>query len=245
MGNHDIANAVLSDGDSLAYLAESGAIKVNAYAGALATVSVDGRVFGIGATPYGQDFPLDARPFFGKVDMIVWLTHHDLAFEDAYPGSMPLPEIKGCKLVVNGHMHLRKKTKKVGETFVFNPGNITRQFMDAIEHDPAAFVLTKAGKLDKVPIPHERAIFDLTGQLIHAISPGEAKSAAEKEEAAALGESEFVAMLTADSSLDMGKSDDGSIILEEIRDKFEREGSPEDVRDYILSIHSKALPKAA
>ncbi len=243
VGNHDIKNAVLTDGDSLSYLAEAGGLKLNAYAGALATLKVGGKTWGIGATPYGQDFPTDARHFFAGVDMIVWLTHHDLAFEDAYPGSVPPPEIKGCKLVVNGHMHLRKKTKKVGETVVFNPGNITRQFMDAIEHDPAAFVLTAEGKLEKVSIPHERAIFDLTGQLIHSISPGEAKAAKAKDADAALelADSAFVTMLTADSAMEMGQSDDGSIILEEIMDKLDREKSPADVRDYMLELHRRAL----
>lgn len=240
VGNHDIANAVLADGDSLVYLAEAGAVKLNAYAGALETIKVGDKLWGIGATPYGQEITADARPFFGKVDMIVWLTHHDLAFEDPYPGSMPLPEVKGAKLVVNGHMHLRKKTKKVGESIVFNPGNITRQFIDAIEHDPAAFVLTREGRLEKVEIPHERAIFDLTGQLIHAISPGEVKSAAQKE-AETVQESEFVSMLNTDAALEMGKSQDGSIILEEIRMKFEREDTPEDVRDYIEEMHRRAV----
>lgn len=245
VGNHDIKNAVLTDGDSLSYLAEAGAIRLNAYAGALATLKVGEKTWGIGATPYGQDFPEDARHFFPPMDMIVWLTHHDLAFEDAYPGSQPLPSIKGCKLVVNGHMHLRKKTKKVGETVVFNPGNITRQFMDAIEHDPAAFVLTSEGKLEKVAIPHERAIFDLTGQLIHAISPGEAKAAKQKEDAAEVADSAFITMLTADSAMEMGQSDDGSIIREEVMHKFDRENSPEDVREYILGLLDKTLSKAA
>lgn len=243
VGNHDIKSAILTDGDSLVYLAEAGALKLNVYAGALATLKVGDKTWGIGATPYGQDFPLDARHYFGPTDMIVWLTHHDLAFEDAYPGSVAPPEIKGCKLIVNGHMHLRKKTKKVGETVVFNPGNITRQYIDAIEHDPAAYVLTAEGKLEKVPIPHEKAIFDLTGQLIHSISPGEAKAAKEleQEQDGDLSDSAFVTMLTADSAMEMGQSDDGSIVKEEIIEKFERENSPEDVRDYVLELLNRAL----
>jgi len=247
VGNHDIKSAVLTDGDSLSYLVEAGALRLNAYAGALAILKVGEKTWGIGATPYGQDFPEDARHFFAPMDMIVWLTHHDLAFEDAYPGSQPLPSIKGCKLVVNGHMHLRKKTKKVGETVVFNPGNITRQFMDAIEHDPAAFVLTAEGKLEKVMIAHERAIFDLTGQLIHAISPGEVKAAKLKEDetAESAAESAFITMLTADSAMEMGQSDDGSIIREEVMHKLERERSPDDVRDYILGLLDKTVAKAA
>ena len=241
VGNHDIRNAVLTDGDSLQYLFEAGALRLTAHAGALAKLKVGEKTWGVGVTPYGQAFPADARNFFQKVDMIVWLTHHDLAFEDAYPGSQPPPEIKGCKLVVNGHMHLRKKTRKVGDTVVFNPGNITRQYIDAIEHDPAAYVLAADGRLEKIAIPHEKAIFDLTGQLIHAVSPGEAKTSKAPVEVACLQDSEFVTMLGADSSLELGRTDDGSIIREELEAKFERDNSPEDVRDYILEMHRRAL----
>jgi hypothetical protein len=244
VGNHDIQHAVLTDDDSLAYLAATGVIRLNAYAGALETIKVGGKLWGIGATPYGQEITGDARPFFPEADMIIWLTHHDLAFENPYPGSMPLPEVKGAKLVVNGHMHLRKKTKKVGECIVFNPGNITRQFPDAIEHDPAVYILTKEGKLDKLEIPHERAIFNLKN-FVRAISPGEAKSAAQQELETAEENSEFVRMLDAESVLEAEKSDDGTIVLREIRMKFERDETPKDVRNYIEEMHRRAVAAAA
>jgi len=236
VGNHDISNAVLSDGDSLAYLAESGALKVCVHSGAFETVMIGDKTVGIGATPYGQSFPVDARPHFAPVDQIIWLTHHDIAFENAYPGAMAPQAIAGCKLVVNGHMHLRKKVIKVGGTVWFNPGNITRQAIDAIEHDPAAFALTESGNLTKVPIPHEKAVFDLTGKLVAAISPGEVPKA---DRSAA--ESVFVDLLKADSSMEMERSDDGSILLEEIQAKFEAEKTPQDVRDIVLDLHLKAV----
>lgn len=236
VGNHDIRNAVLTDGDSLAFLAETGVIKVCAHSGAFETLRVGSKVVGLGATPYGQPIPTDARPYFGNVDQVVWLTHHDVAFENAYPGSMAPHAVAGCRLVVNGHMHLYKKPLKVGATVWFNPGNITRQAIDALEHEPAAYALTARGNLDKVAVPHERAIFDLTGKLIGAISPGEVPRKVAED-----GDSAFVNLLKADSSLEMAKTDDGAVLLEEIEDKFARESTPKEVRDIILDLHSAAV----
>lgn len=236
VGNHDIRNALLTDEDSLAMLAETGIIKVCVHSGAFETVRIGGKTVGIGATPYGQDIPMDARPYFGNVDSIIWLTHHDIAFENPYPGAMAAQAIAGCKLVVNGHMHLRKNYLRVGGTVWFNPGNITRQAIDAIEHVPAAHALLATGNLERIEVPHERAVFDLTGKLIRAVSPGEVPPPADEA-----GESAFVSLLQADSSLEMKKSDDGSILLEEIMDKFARDGTPDEVRAIILDLHAQAV----
>ena len=236
VGNHDIRNTLLTDGDTLAVLAETGVIKVCVHSGAFETVRIGGKTVGIGATPYGQSIPMDARPYFGSVDSIIWLTHHDVAFENPYPGSMAAQAVTGCKLVVNGHMHLYKKPLMVGGTVWFNPGNITRQAIDAIEHVPAAYALTAKGNLEKILVPHEQAVFDLTGKLITAISPGEAPAKSDDE-----GESAFVNLLKADSSMEMSRSDDGSILLEEIQDKFTRENTPVEIREIVMALHSRAV----
>lgn len=235
VGNHDIRNAVLTDGDSLAYLAESGVVRACARSGPVETVTMGGKKVGLGATPYGQSFPLDARPHFPDVDAVVWITHHDIAFADPYPGSAAPQAIAGCKLVVNGHMHLAKPFVKVGGTVWFNPGNITRQAIDAIDHEPAAWVLLASGALEKVGIPHEKAVFDLTGKLVSAISPGEDPRKSEGRD------SEFVSLLQADDSMDMDRSDDGSILMEEISAKFAADGTEPDVRSVIESLHREAV----
>jgi len=236
-GNHDKINDTLTDADTLAIIAESGVLNVCTKAGAFETFRIGDKIVGLGATPYGQSFPTDARPFFGNVDQIVWLTHHDIAFENPYPGSIAPQAITGCKLVINGHMHLRKNVVKAGSTVWFNPGNITRQHVDAIDHEPAVFALTAKGSLERFAIPHEKVIFDLTGKLIGAISPGEAPT----PEAADEFESAFVALLNANSSMEMAKSDDGSILLEEIKDKFEREKTAPEVQDIVMDLLQRAV----
>lgn len=237
VGNHDMANKVLTDGDSLKYLEEAGVIRLAIHSGALDSFIIGGKTVAVGATPYGQDFPTDARLFFPKADTIIWLTHHDLAFEGAYPGAQELRPIKGCRLAVNGHMHIAKPLRKAGDTTWFNPGNIVRQAVDAIEHVPAITVLNAAGRLQKVVIPHEKGVFDLTGKLIDSISPGEAPA----DEAAASADSVFINLLQANSSMEMGMTTDGSILMEDIQSKFDKEGTNPFVMDIVLSVHNRAL----
>lgn len=237
VGNHDKINDTLTDSDTLAIIAESGVLNVCTKAGAFETFKIGDKIVGVGATPYGQSFPTDARPFFGPVDQIIWLTHHDVAFENPYPGSVAPQAIIGCRLVVNGHMHLRKNVVKANNTVWFNPGNITRQHVDAIDHEPAVFALTTKGGLEKFTIPHEKIIFDLTGKLIDAISPGEVPSSETNKDF----DSAFVNLLNANSSMEMAKSDDGSILLEDIKDKFAREKTSEDVQGIVLDLLSKAV----
>lgn len=238
VGNHDIVNRYLTDGDSLKYLEEAGAIKLAVHSGALDVFTIGDKTVAVGATPYGQDFPPDARLYFQKVDTIIWITHHDIAFEDAYPGAVEPQNIKGCKLAINGHMHLRKPLRRVGETTWFNPGNITRQAVDAIEHIPAVTVIDGTGKLQNVVIPHERSVFDLTGKLIDSISPGE-KGALETTD---LGvDSAFVAILETETSMEMPKSQDGSILLEDIHAKFERDATDDVVKNIVLDVVRKTV----
>jgi len=237
-GNHDISNAILTDGDSLAVIAESSSLNVVVHSGAVETFQIGGKRIGLGATPHGQTPPTDARQFFHEVDSVIWLTHHDIAFEQAYPGAMNPFEIVGCRMVVNGHMHLRKKPIKVGRTVWLNPGNITRQAIDAIDHVPAVWSLTMDGRFEPISVPAEQDVFDLTGKLIEAISPGEVP----KQGAISEGEdSAFINLLKADSAMDMKKTDDGSVILEEIVEKLERDKSPPDVRHIVLDLHAEAL----
>lgn len=234
-GNHDTQNVVLTDGDTLAVLAEGEHLHVAVHSGAVETFHIGDKVIGLGATPYGQTPPTDVRPMFGKTDTVIWITHHDIAFENPYPGSMNPFEIIGCRMVVNGHMHLRKKPVKVGKTVWFNPGNITRQAIDAMDHIPAVWSLTVDGRFEPIALPHKKDIFDLTGKLIEAISPGEIP----KMDTSA--DSAFVNLLQADSSMEMEKTDDGSVLLEEIIEKMDRDRVPADVRQIILDVHELAI----
>jgi predicted phosphodiesterase len=242
VGNHDIKNKILTDNDSLKYLEEAGAIRVAVYSGVLDTFVIGGKTVAIGATPYGQDIPTDARHYFPKADTIIWLTHHDLAFEGTYPGAQELHAIKGCRLAVNGHMHIEKERRAVGGTTWFNPGNIVRQAVDAILHVPAINVLTIAGRLEKVVIPHDKSVFDLTGKLIDSISPGEIPKGLSADEQV---DSAFVSLLQADSSMEMGQTQDGSILLEDIQAKFKRDNTDDFVKSIVMNVLQKSVERRA
>ncbi|MCS4089536.1 metallophosphoesterase [Rhizobium sp. BK176] len=242
VGNHDITNQILTDGDSLKYLEEAGVIRVAVYSGALDTFVIGGKTVAVGATPYGQEIPTDAKHYFPKADTIIWLTHHDLAFEGSYPGAQELHAIKGCRLAINGHMHIAKELRPVGGTTWFNPGNIVRQAVDAIEHVPAITVLTAEGRLKKVVIPHEKSVFDLTGKLIDSISPGEIPKEVSGDDKV---DSAFVSLLQADSSMEMGQTQDGSILMEDIQAKFKRDNTDDFVKSIVLNVLQKSVERKA
>lgn len=243
VGNHDKQHAVLTDGDSLAAIREAGVAHVVSQSGPIAVVSVDGRRLGIGGTPYKQDIPDDVTDVFPDADFVTWVTHHDIAFEKAYPGAQDPFEIQGCGLVVNGHMHLSKPTVQMGSTLWFNPGNITRQEVDAIAHVPYVWELNSAEGLVPHELEHEKDVFNLTGRLVEAVSPGEipvepAPDAEDKE-------SVFVRLLQQEASTDIERTADGSVLREDIMRKFEREKTPEDVRAAVLALLEDASPSPA
>lgn len=237
VGNHDKKDRLLNDDDSLMSFAISGAMHVCLDAGPIGIFEIEGQRIGLGASPYDQPIPTDVTMYFPDVDMVIWITHHDLAFESPYPGSEPLIEIKGCRLAINGHMHLAKPPVAVGGTTWFNPGNITRQFLDAIDHEPAVYEFSTKGKLSKIVVPHEKLIFDLTGKLIDPVSPGEQKEGSES----GLGQdSAFVDILKAEESLDMKRTDDGSVAREEVEAKFKKDSTPPEIQTLVLELLNKA-----
>jgi hypothetical protein len=242
VGNHDKKNDILTDEDSLMTLKNSGVLHVIDEAGPVAVFQIGAKRYGMGASPYGQAIPTDVTGAFPDTDSVIWLTHHDIAFESPYPGSQPVHAIRGCNVVVNGHMHLYKKPLRIGTTTWFNPGNITRQYIDAIEHIPAVYIMSDQPKLEKLVLPHAQGIFNLTGKLIDPVSPGEAPKDG-KPSSGGYGDidTDFVALLAAEDSLEMKRSDDGSILKEEIDQKFDRDQTPDDVRGLIVYLFDKTI----
>ncbi|EPX83422.1 metallophosphoesterase family protein [Salipiger mucosus] len=230
LGNHERTHAKLSDDDTLPLLENSGAFDLIRESGPYGVFDFEGTRIGLGGTPYGEDIPDDVSDMFpGDCKSVVWITHHDLAFEGAYPGSRPLHEIKGCKLAVNGHMHLMKKIRKEGETTWFNPGNITRQAVDAIEHTPRVWGFDQNGRIEPFELTHRKDVFDLTGRLISSITED-----SEDEEQSL--ESVFVQLIQVEDSEDFSKTDDGTVIREQIETMFEDDNTDTKVRSLVVSL---------
>jgi Calcineurin-like phosphoesterase len=234
VGNHDMANTRLSDGDSLALLGLCDIVDVPATSGPVARLDLPGRRIGLGMTPFGQTIPGTVGGSFRGVDRIVWFTHHDIAFDGTYPGAVPPFPIGGCDLVVNGHIHKTQGSILAGRTRWLNPGNITRQSVDFLEHVPRAWILGAAGELEPQALPYRPDVFDLTGRFVDAA--GEAAVAAAVESA-------FVSLLQAQVPANLKRSGDGSVIRDEIEAKFAAEDTPEAVRAIVRSLLDEAVER--
>jgi hypothetical protein len=236
VGNHDMAHTTLCDGDSLALLGLADVIDVVALSGPACEIEVGGRRIGVGMTPFGQPIPVEVRGAFPAADAVAWLTHHDIAFDAAYPGAVPPAAIAACDFVINGHVHATKPPVRAGTTLWMNPGNITRSSVDLIEQTPCAWILAGDGRLEGQPLPHAADVFDLTGRLVEAASA---------REAARDVESAFVSLLKAETAAEMERSGDGSLLKDEIEATFLRQDTPDTVRAIVRSLLAEAVERRA
>lgn len=236
VGNHDIQHTTLTDGDTLALLGLCDVVDVVSTSAPVAEFQIGERRIGVGMTPYGQTIPTDARGSFTGVDLRAWFTHHDIAFDGGYPGAVPPFPVEGCDVLVNGHIHKTQKAVTAGGTRWLNPGNINRQSVDLADHVPRAWILDAGGGLEAQDLPHERNVFDLTGRIVEAADGG----AVAREV-----ESAFVTLLQAESSTELKRSGDGSIVRDEIEAKFASDETSDAVRAIVRSLLSEAVERHA
>lgn len=233
VGNHDITHSSISDEDSLKLISEAGVIDIMTESAIFDVYQVGDRKIALGGTPYGKLIPSDVSTLAPDADNIIWITHHDLAFDGAYPGATELFEIKGCNLVINGHMHLTKKPVTKGKTTWFNPGNITRQSLDAMNHIPKVWGFSHDGKIEPIKLDYEKDVFNLTGRLV---DPEEYSINRENSD-----ESVFVKLIEEEMNSEFLKTDDGSIILEKIEEKFASDRTDENVKNIILNLLKESI----
>jgi hypothetical protein len=236
VGNHDIEHTSLSDGDTLALLGLCDVLDVVSRSGPVLELQISERRLGVGVTPFGQSIPDDVSGSFSDIASLTWFTHHDIAFEAAYPGAVPPFAIGGCELVVNGHIHKTRAPITAGRTRWTNPGNIARQSVDLLDHVPCAWILRAGLELDAHVLPHEVDVFDLTGRLVDPASGSRLAGAVE---------SAFVSLLRAETPGDLKRSDDGSVIREEFEAQFEAENTSEVVRAIVRSLLAEAVERRA
>jgi DNA repair exonuclease SbcCD nuclease subunit len=236
VGNHDIQHTTLTDGDTLALLGLCDVVDVVAASAPVVEVAMGGRRIGIGMTPYGQTIPPDVRGSFSGTDLQAWFTHHDIAFDGGYPGAVPPFAVEGCDLLVNGHIHKTQKAVLAGRTRWLNPGNITRQSVDLLDHVPRAWILDGGGELAAEPLPFEPNVFDLTGRIVDA---------ADGSVVAREIESAFVTLLQAESPTELRRSGDGTIVRDEIEAKFAKDDTPDAIRAIVRSLLGEAVERHA
>ncbi len=229
VGNHDmvLGSTTLSDGDTLMSLHEG--TMINAVMKPETHLfNVKGQIVEVGFTPYGHDIPKSVTPN-DKAEIVVWVTHHNLAFDGAYPHSQPLTDIPGCNLVVNGHMHKYSDVIEVGNTYWFNPGNINRQSVDCVNHIPTVWEFNPGEGLIPHEVPHVKDVFDMTGHLVSA-----------EEGMIAIREKSVFAELLASSTV---QNQDGASILKIIQNKFDKDKTSVEVQNIVLDLLSQVIKK--
>jgi DNA repair exonuclease SbcCD nuclease subunit len=236
VGNHDIQHTTLTDNDTLALLGLCDVVDVVAASAPVAEFQIGERRVGVGMTPYGQTIPTDVRGSFSGADLHTWFTHHDIAFDGGYPGAVPPFAVEGCDLLVNGHIHKTQKAITAGRTRWMNPGNITRQSVDLVDHVPRAWILDGSGELEAQALPFETNVFDLTGRVVDA---------ADGSVVAREVESAFVTLLQAESPTELKRSGDGSIVRDEIEAKFMQDDTSDAVRAIVRSLLGEAVERYA
>lgn len=160
-GNHDCADPVLGEHDSLSLLIKAGRLRLLApdrrWEG-----EMNGRMVVVGGSSYRE--PIPARfdcPAGGALKpLVIWLTHHDLLIPGYDEGRIRPVSIEGIDVVVNGHIHRRLEDQRVGSTRWITPGNISRRSRnDATRsHIPSVLridVHSTGCELSYVQIPHQ------------------------------------------------------------------------------------------
>lgn len=181
-GNHEKTQTKVSDDVALGLMEEAGTIYVMGRNSWWGEIEFDNMQVYIGSTPYGSEIPREVTlPASSKKHdktFAIWLTHHSLAFEDTYPGAVPVHCIKGVDMLVNGHIHETKKPMVVGTMVAHNPGNITRLSTNTVDHIPAVWVWKpeQGTALEPINLIFQKNVFKITEEIVIEERPDEVKS---------------------------------------------------------------------
>lgn len=236
-GSHDRTESWYTEKDAVSLLASFGLLRLMDKPGKVLTLDINGELVNLWVTPAGCRVPnsIPAEP--GTRNIMV--THHDFDFNGKYPGAHELHEIDGCDLLVNGHMHTPTPMVLKGRTACHNPGSISRVSVDLRKHEPVVSVWTPAHRLslEAVPLAHAKDVFDLTGKEVYAADPKALKAELPK----GLRLSSFAAKLRATESLEAGRTDDGSVMVESLDNYFKLFEKPDNLKRYLTGLLSEVI----
>lgn len=213
-GNHDMAQTRLSEDDALDLLGVTGVIQVLNKSGLVGVYNIADNKVALSAWLHEDEIPDEiARPV--GVDFHIVITHHDLAFGGSYPGAAPLKEIKGVDMLVNGHMHKTAPSVTIGASTLHNPGNINRLSVDVIDHVEAvwSWTPTQGSKITQHVLDYKQDVFDLTGLNITEVA---GKAVVASISVKDLTHSRFAQLMAAESVGEASRTDDGSMLLEDL-----------------------------
>ena len=165
-GNHDCADPVLSDSDSLALLVRAGCLELVS-AESPWSGEMNGCQGVVGGSSYRQEVPrefqvagLGQGTLFDDPPLVAWVTHHDIDLPGYDAGRFRPREIENVQLLVNGHIHRRLDPVAKGQTTWMTPGSISRRSRSEAnrQHVPAvlrADVVEGKFQTHYVEVPHQ------------------------------------------------------------------------------------------
>jgi len=188
-----------------------------------------------------------------NIEEILWLTHHDLAMNGAYPNSIPLKEILGVDRVINGHIHGTKESVIIKNTVYYNKGNIARNKIDLINHRPAVWVYfpfdseeepSINGIKCKALIPYYlnvqegKDVFRLTGKHAgkNSLTEEDIKDLIEPKE-------KVFASLLHQQEDEVNKTEDATVVEESLAEFLETEKPRKEVCDLIFNLLKRTQEK--
>lgn len=238
-GSHDRKESWLTDKDALKLIASTGLLKVMDVPGRALTLDCKGVLVDLWMTPAGFPVPTAVDRLPGARGIMV--THHDFDFCGMYPDANELHEIEGCEMLVNGHMHKTTPMVLRGATACHNPGSLARVKIDERSHKPRVSAWTPSHGVSLeciyLDVAPAEAVFDMTGKEVWAASPAELKASMPKGQRL----SSFAARLRATESLEAGRTDDGSVMVEEMADYFKLFDKPVVLRGYMTDLLQQVL----
>lgn len=236
-GSHDRQESWFTQKDAAQLLADVGVVKLLQTPGQVATLDVDGQIVRVFVTPAGAEVPhavaVDPNTF------TVMVTHHDFDFNGKYPDAHELHEIVGCDMLVNGHMHTPTPCVVRGQTVCHNPGSMLRPSVDLKKHAPAVSIWTPARgqSLIRHTLRYQVDVFDLTGKEVFAADPKLLKESLPK----GLRLSAFAAKLRGTDTMEASRSDDGSLMVEELEKYFKLFDKPDNLKRYLTSLLQEVI----
>ena len=214
-GNHGKELTKVSDADMEGLLAKAGVLELIRKPGLIQAFTIMGQRVELYGVPFGFDIPGSLDELGADLSVSAYrilITHHDLAFEGAYPGAAVLKAIEGCNLTVNGHMHKTAPAVTTFQTTHWCPGNIEPLSVDVIDHQPAVWEWNpmEGDSLYPHPLVHTRDVFDMTGLQVEAADAASSVAALEMEH------SEFADELAAMATDDAHRTSDATVFFEDM-----------------------------
>lgn len=240
-GNHERKQVSISDDVALALMAEAGTIHVMTKNDWWGHMKIGDKHVLLGSTPNSSKIPREVtipKEYEGKDVFAIWLTHHNLAFGETYPGVEDVHEIKGVDVLINGHIHQTKKPIIKGMMKAFNPGNITRLSKDCADHIPAVWkwVPSQGRDIEPIPLEYKKSVFMVEDQIkVDVVVPEISPDMTPQQKLL------FVEGLEEQLNQDHVKTDDGEELKIQINAMAKALNSSDEDTSYLLSLAEEAV----